>query len=131
MRQPLEEWALAVEEALSSVIHLGVGVSLGGVLLNDVLETLVGLHHLDDQVSLVDLDVLEDMLVEHFVFAGYLAVEVGVFDVDLQDLWANAVEVVYDVLDWDGDSVLEDELFDHSLDFRAGPLLESDWSFVE
>lgn len=132
-RQSLEKWALATDVALSSFLRMAmsVGLSLGNVLFDDILETLVGLDHLDDQVSLVGFDVLEDVLAEYFVFAADSAVEMGVFDVALKHLGANAVLVVNHMLDRNGDSVLVDEIFDQTLHFRARSLLEFDWGVGE
>lgn len=132
-RQSLEKWALATDVALSSFLRMAmsVGLSLGNVLFDHILETLVGLDHLDDQVSLVGFDVLEDVLAEDFVFAADSAVEMGVFDVALKHLGANAVLVVNHMLDRNGDSVLVDEIFDQTLHFRARSLLEFDWGVGE
>jgi hypothetical protein len=131
--QSFEEWALAVHIAISSrtARSLSVAISLGNVLFDNILETLVGFDHLDDQVSLVDLDVLEDVLAEYFVFASDSAVKMGVLDVAHKNLGADAVLVINHMLDRNGDTILVDEIFDHALHFRARSFLEFDWGAGE
>lgn len=101
-------------------------ISLGNMLFHNILKTLVALDHLHDQVSLVDFDVLEDVLVELFVFAANSAIEMTVFDVAREDLGADAVLVVDDVLNGEGNTVLVDEIFDHAFYFGASFPLELD-----
>lgn len=97
-------------------------MSLGDMLFDNILETLVGLDHLDDQVSLVDFDVLKDVMVELLRFAANSAVKMVVFDMALENLGANAVLVVNHMLDWKGDTILVDEIFDQTFDFGARSL---------
>lgn len=101
------------------------------MLFDNILKTLVGLDHLNNQISLVDFDVLKDVLAEDFIFAANFAVKIGVFDVAHKNLGADAVIVINHMLDRKGDSILVNEIFDHSLDFRTRFSLEFDWGVGE
>jgi len=129
--QSLEDWALAIQTTSSTLSLNSLTVTLGNMLLDNILKTLVGLDHLDNQVSLVDFDVLKNVLAEDFVFAGNSAVKISIFDVAHKNLGTNAVKVINHMLDRNGDSILVNEIFDQTLDFRAHFSLELDWGVGE
>lgn len=129
--QSLEDWALSIQSTVSTLSLKSLTVTLGDMLLDNILKTLVGLDHLHNQVSLVDFDVLKNVLAEDFVFAGNSAVKIRIFDMAHKNLGTNAVKVINHMLDRNGDSILVNEIFDQTLHFRAHFSLEFDWGVGE
>ena len=129
------EWAQSTAKAIwTNRISGAAVVSQGSTLpqtklelVDDPVEVLTTLYHLDNESSLEKLAVLFDILFQVLIFAADSAEDLAVSHADLDSFGADKVQVILDVHNWESNIVVIDAVFDVVINLESLSWLEYDW----